>query len=888
MSKPTAPSALISLVIATLALGASSAFAQDQPPTAQNAPAAAQDEQPSPPPTAQNAPQNPPPAPATTQSQAQAQTQAANPPATGTGLEEVVVTARYRQENLQQTPIAITAITSQDIEQRGFTTSSEIAYTVPNASFRQAQQAFGNTQTAYIRGIGQFDFNFAFEPGVGIYVDDVYYPTVMSSEFDLLDLERVEVLRGPQGTLFGRGSIGGAVRYVSKKPTGEGTGFIEATAGDFHRLDLRAGYDFAIVPDKFFARITGVAKKQDGYQKVYDFACLNPTLAGNLRPTTMNRLGNCQTGTLGGTDVQGARGLFRFVASDSLEFLVSADFQRDDSEARADTLMGIGPLIPTTFGAWSQFMQTGQITFTPPVPGAGPVTTTPNPNFQGFGVPYDSRFLTGDPFKTYDTFSDPYSGLFFPPRTSLTQKGASGTMDWKLGESVNFKFIAAWRNWNGSFSTDQDGSPLGLSVVDGLQEFTYRTFEAQLTGRAFTRLDWTLGAFYYDGNSASAQQVQLPGVLPAFVQAVTYAADPKANALLVNGLDHGHFENASAFAHGIINLTDRWHATLGIRYSKDKKSDLNDNTIVVQQVSSDSSRVDWLAGTDFQFTPSVMAYFSAATGYRPPAFNPRPFQASQFRPVDGEELTSFEVGTKMDLFDRKARFNFDVFYGDYKKRIIPAGGVECVKNPDGTVVGPPPGSPGFPNPQGGPPCATPAGTPLTAYVNAPAKMYGAELEFFARPVEGLLFNASAGYTHFDADTITFEGAPFNGITPSGMPVYVPEWTASASLQYGFNLPNGNVITPRYDAYMTTQICAGAPTATYTALTSCAGGYTLQNIRLEYAGKDRSWTAAVGLTNVTDKTYFLNIFDLTGFGEPTIEGQPGQPRAWFLTFTRNFQ
>src|SRR5690242_11290917 len=123
------------------------------------------------------------------------------------GLQEVVVTARYREENLQQTPIAITAITAQDLQQRGFTTASDVAYTVPNASFRPAQAAFGNTMTAFIRGIGQNDFLPEFEPGVGIYFDDVLYPVTMGSMIDLMDLERVEVLRGPQGTLFGRGSI---------------------------------------------------------------------------------------------------------------------------------------------------------------------------------------------------------------------------------------------------------------------------------------------------------------------------------------------------------------------------------------------------------------------------------------------------------------------------------------------------------------------------------------------------------------------------------------------------------------------------------------------------------------------------------------------------------
>jgi len=138
--------------------------------------------------------------------------------AESTGLQEVVVTARYREESLQQTPIAITAITAQDLQQRGFSNASEVAYTVPNASFRPAQAAFGNTMTAFIRGIGQSDFLPEFEPGVGIYFDDVLFPVTMGSMVDLMDLERVEVLRGPQGTLFGRNSIGGAVSVVTKKP----------------------------------------------------------------------------------------------------------------------------------------------------------------------------------------------------------------------------------------------------------------------------------------------------------------------------------------------------------------------------------------------------------------------------------------------------------------------------------------------------------------------------------------------------------------------------------------------------------------------------------------------------------------------------------------------
>lgn len=759
------------------------------------------------------------------------------------GLEEVVVTARYREENLQQTPIAISAITAEDIQQRGFTTATDIGYAVPNASLRPAQAAFGNTMTAYIRGVGQYDFNFAFEPGVGIYVDDVYYPTVMGTQIDLMDLARVEVLRGPQGTLFGRGSIGGAIRYVSKQPTGSNTGFVEGTVGDFHRVDLRAGYDFSIIPDKLFARVTGVSKKQDGYQKQIDFACAHPSEAGTLPALTHNRSGGCQLGTLGGTDVAGARAAVRYVINDSADLNVTMDYQRDDSESRADTLLGIGPFIPPV-AAWDAIM------------------------FQKYGVHYDNRFLTGNPYVTYATFNDPYSGLSFSPKTSVNQKGVAGTLNWKITDDVGLKLITAWRNWNSYFSTDQDDSPLGFSVVDGIEQFTYRTAELELSGKLFERLEWTAGAFYYHGNGTSAQQVELP----AFGNLGLYASDPTGytfqpgtgetipNSLLVDGLDVGRFENESGFVHGVYSVTDAWRFTVGGRYSSDKKHDDFDNTVFKSPIDSNQTHFDWLVGTDYKLTDSTMVYVSASTGYRPPAYNPRPFQPSQFVAVRGESMKAYEIGIKTDLFERRLRVNAAGFYNDYSQRIVPVGGIDCLNIP-GTNI---PISP----------CVV---IPKTDYQNSPGKISGGELELQLQPVSALSITASVGYTKFTASN-----AATGGITPNGEPIYVPKWNGAASAQYVITMPNGATVTPRWDAYVQTQICGMT-----TTLTSCTAGYTLHNVRLEYADTDRNWVAAAGLNNAMNKVYFLNTFDLTPFGEPTIEGQPGMPRTWFFQLTRNF-
>ncbi len=201
------------------------------------------------------------------------------------GLSEVVVTARYRAENLQTTPIAITALGTEELEIRSLKTVDDLGLAIPNAYFRQPVSNFGPTQTIGLRGAIQVDFNYAFEPTVGLYIDDVYHGTLTGSSMDLSDIERVEVLRGPQGTLFGKNTMGGAVRLITKKPQGDGTGSLEVIAGDRDRIDVRAVGDWALIQDKLFARVVGMSRKQEGYGQRLDFTCEmvrrgTPQLAG--------------------------------------------------------------------------------------------------------------------------------------------------------------------------------------------------------------------------------------------------------------------------------------------------------------------------------------------------------------------------------------------------------------------------------------------------------------------------------------------------------------------------------------------------------------------------------------------------------------------------------
>ena len=832
---------------------------------------------------------------------APANAQTAQPDAEPQRLEEITVTARYITENLQDTPIAITAITSEDLTARGMTSSYEAAYAVPNASLRPAAAAFGASMSAYLRGIGQYDFLPEFEPGVAIYFDDVLHPVTFGSMSDLMDLERVEVLRGPQGTLFGRGAIGGAIRYISKAPQGDDTGNISVTYGAFNRVDIRASYDFKI-SDSVFARVSAVSKKRDGYQNVYDFACKFPLLAGYgdglaadgadadtlpdvvaagsaadnsfaIPRRTLNRESKCKIGTQGGEDVTGARAAFRFAPSDTWDLTLTGAYMNDASEARADTLVHIGR-IPS--GSTSPFR--GQL----PVP----FNFWSNGLVSRYGVPYDERFLPPNIYTSYATFDDPTLGYTFNPKTSFEDQSGSAKLNVHFSDTMLLELIGSYSKFNGSFATDSDGSPFDEQLVDGIQHVTTKTGEARLSGKAFDKFDWTVGAYWYKGDFVNSQQVLIPAFVPT--------------RLLVNGHNETSSENISGFASGVFHVGDKLSLTAGVRYSTDKKNEDFDNSIVVTQLDTDESHFDWKVGADFKLTDSMLLYTSAATGYRPQAFNPRPFQPTQFVQVDGEEATSYEIGWKSDLADNRLRINLAAFYVDYNQRILPVGGTECtLLNP----MGPPPYVYNTIPPATGTPIVDSLGqncvavTSRTYYINIPATITGAELEVAYVPVDGLTISGQYGYTDFQGDEFDDPSLLRNpNVTTifSNKPIYVPKDNWSVSMAYKFGTGgSGASLTPRFDYYGQSEICTGIRTNVSIAAIdtteeqACSQDYRLLSARLEWASPEDTWRVALGATNLTDEEYFLNKFDLSAFGQPTVEGQPGHPREWYVSFTRNF-
>ena len=210
-------------------------------------------------------------------------------------LEEIIVTAEFREANVQETPIAITAVNAALLESRGQTNIMDVASQAPNVTMTPAGQAAGSAMITFIRGVGQSDFNYALEPGVGMYVDEVYYPNLTGSMVELLDIDRVEIARGPQGTLSGRNSIGGSVKIYSVEPThGGNTGTAELTLGNYEQVAIKGAADLTFIEDKLSARISGISSSRNGYVTRVDYKCTHPTWAG---PTfNQGRLDDCKMG----------------------------------------------------------------------------------------------------------------------------------------------------------------------------------------------------------------------------------------------------------------------------------------------------------------------------------------------------------------------------------------------------------------------------------------------------------------------------------------------------------------------------------------------------------------------------------------------------------------
>lgn len=793
---------------------------------------------------------------------------AAEPAQSPNELDEVIVTAQYREQNLQDTAIAITAISGDRLEDQGITNVEDLGLVIPNAQIRPQGSFSGPTPLVGMRGVVTTDYIYTSEPGVGIYIDEVYQGTLTGSAIDLLDLERVEVLRGPQGTLFGKNSLGGAIRLFSKVPKGDDTGHVELTYGTSNRLDLKGSYDFAIA-DNLFLRVSGVSKQIEGYQDVLDFACQmrvngTPALAGTfptLVPSDRQLKGDCRIAERGGSDTNAGRVMLRWLANDDVSIDLWGDYSKTHAEPQVDSKL-------TMHQASNFFNNLYSNTVV----------------FPKYGIRFtgDNRFVTGNPFTTFANPIDPIGGKAFPPDTYTTAWDANGKLAWKFGDKMEFDFIAGYRTYESDWMGDGDQMPIDLNHTYELQSHDQTTLEARLQGSLFgERLDWTAGLYRYDDNSHLGGYVTLPAfaaILPNFNENDSFTATSN-----------------SGFVHGVFKVTDAFSVTGGIRYTDESKTYAFDHSpylLVPGKLEYGSSHTDWKLGADYRFNPEVMVYASAATGFRSDGAQPRPFTPGQQRiPVPAEELTSYEIGLKTDLFDRRLRVNLAAFVDDYDPRIFTSFGTQCAAASSL--------DPGFayhgisatnPCPVGTA-LAGSTGIPWIVYDSAPGKDKGVELEVSASPVSNLQLNATVAWFDFKSgvDPIAPTGGPNFGYVDPGFKVQA-ELSGSVGAQYTFNMGSGTV-TPRVDWFYQGSRSNGAQYLTQLP-ENHVGGYGIVNARINFATGDGKWNVALIADNLLDKFYWYALGpardSTTGsFAVDNRTGSPARGREIALSLSRNF-
>ena len=527
-------------------------------------------------------------------------------------LQEVVVTAQFREQNLQDTPLAITAVTAAQLAARGDSNLVQVSNQAPNVNLRETGGAFGPGMSASIRGVGQADFDPALEPGVGVYIDDVYYPSLTGANFDLLDLDRVEILRGPQGVLGGRNSEGGSVKLYSKKPDGNDEGTVQGTWGSRNLLELRGTADMTLIKDSLYLRFSGVDKKQDGYVTRYDYGCVFPNSGvPNSSPNS-----DCISGKEGGKDYSAGRAALRWLASNSLEFNFSVDATLDQSPTAAISLQAVNPNA------------------------SGALAT------KTYGVPYTSAFVPPNPWVSYASFSDVRpdgTNVSYSPTTNTKVWGMNLTSDWTASDSMAVKSITSYREFDSRWVEDNDVSPLAGSL--GAEHIWNHSFsqEVRLNGK-FSLLDYTLGAYYFNQAStyATHQMLNYVGILPPFLCTV-----PGTTACIFEFNSTGDLVTASSyagFANGSFHITDALTFNAGIRYTKENKDYTFSRVPVDNQATLGltalngytgryaGSKVDWRANLEYRWTEDLMTYVNASTGFKGGGINPRPFTRPRFSP----------------------------------------------------------------------------------------------------------------------------------------------------------------------------------------------------------------------------------------------------------------
>ncbi len=551
-------------------------------------------------------------------------------------LEEVVVTAQKREESLQETPIAVSAFTASAIENKGIENISEVADFTPNLVFDTTSPVSGLSSGAvvFIRGIGNTDFSLTTDPGVGIYVDGVYMSRSAGGVLDVLDIERIEVLRGPQGTLFGRNTIGGAINVTSRRPAEVLGGKVELTAGNFNRIDFRGSIDIPIT-ENLLSTLAISRKNRDGY--------VDRVLAG---------------GELGDEDKISFRGTLVYEPSDSWDFQLSVDHTQIDEQSAASTLAG--------FTAGAGTLGYALATF-------GDIPS---------GLADLAKYVTDG--------EDDHSFATGPTGTQLDISGMSLASNFHA-ENFDIKYTLAYRETNGEFFRDPDNSPHAIThTLNPDYDHEQISHELQITGTAFGgQLKYAGGIYYFE--EEGTDNVFVPVFLPTPDLAAGFPATISNFAEVDN-------TSEAAYLQLSWSLSDTVSITGGIRHTSDDKgfdytqfigADMAGNPLpffpgAINQYdmfspgllplvgNGSGSTEDSFEETTFKFgidaklADDTLLYYSFSQGFKSGGFVLRYVESvPDIRSFEPETIDSHEIGVKWQGWDDRMRINAALFYAEY-------------------------------------------------------------------------------------------------------------------------------------------------------------------------------------------------------------------------------
>ncbi|MEP1449173.1 MAG: TonB-dependent receptor [Paraglaciecola sp.] len=741
--------------------------------------------------------------------------------------ETIEVSAQKRNENISDVGIAITAFSGEQLKALGLESSTELIAFTPGVSL--AGDIGGQRAIFNIRGVVQNDYADLAEAPVAVYVDGGYLASTQAQTFGLFDIQRIEILKGPQGTLFGRNATGGLVNTITAKPTEDFEGYAEFSVASFDQYRFEGAVSGALSD--------GISGRLSAYSNIQGEILENIYEDGASPDTRPGSVGGGQDGY--NDDTQALRAQLDFDLGTDGSLLLSANW--------ADTTKSEGPYqVVNTTEIKDADGNVIDVIFAADDPlgcDAIQLGECIDGNFNGDPVrPVQGGDFNGniDPDGSGPKVNKDFA---FDDQNTIQSLGFSAALDYSF-DTFDFFSLTDYKTFDRTVGLDSDQTASPELIFQSDSTIDQFSQEVRLSGEADS-FKWVTGFYYLNVETAYSQGLA--------ASPTAYFLGGEENNTVVD-LDT---QSYSLFAQIDYELQDQLVLVTGLRYTREDKHfvgdvyqnpNTNDRVIEIDFSSTSLEHVDtdndqnlWSAKVQLEYsTDTDLYYVGINRGVKAGSFNAPLFGGfSSYKP---EELTSYEAGMKLNLMDEFALFNANIFYYDYSdyQSFSWVNNSGLVENQDATFT-------------------------------------GLELELFLTPSEGLDLILNTSYT--DAKVENLEVA--SGIFADTTPAFTPEYQASAMVRYNWDW-NENNIAAQVSANYQSETFHNARNFTAHEIDS----YVVANARLTWTDAKELWSATAYVDNMFNSEHEIIGFDVTGF-YGTSQISYAKPRVFGITVKRNF-